>query len=1586
MATTATQLCSRCFQIKLNIYFVTSDPSKLARVCSDCRASSHAARSRRALAPLDSNIQQQSHAHPPHIPAPRPRGRPRLSKIPHPAPITPPLNPTPPLAERLRGRRRRRGEAFHIDEDDDAQNSDTGPESEIEPPPRRRQRGRPRNPQVEHVRRPRGRRRNPPPPALPSAHISNLHLTVVHDLGPLGSECKHCKALLWPDERVNRTIKNEDQWEFQECCGKGSVSLTPLEDPPSLLRDLFESDTSEARHFRNNILYYNNALTFTSCRWAGSNERLDALHGGIKPFSIRGEVYHMTGPLEPSNETLPSFAQTYFYDPQFVTDGLLAQGKNNTVLRRDLLLRLREMLRECRNPFIDIYKTAKDCLDEAPTDSRDIILNPQMKLMLQDGFNKQRTNIPTSTEIAVIIPEETEKPTCRDIVIARRAEDGSTAHFSRIDKTHPAYMPLHYVLFFPTGRPGWGYSIEREDAELRIRKRVSQRAHARYLLYERRGIFNPILAGTRLGQQYVVDNWGSIDQHTLDFFRHNQTTLRKDLYKGVVDTLARDDDVEMKDVGEPFILPSSYYGGDRHMQKLYQNSMAIVRYFGKATFFITFTANPSWPEIINNLKGRNPQDRPELIVRVFNLKREELMNDLKTAFGKYKGKVWTLEFQVRGLPHVHILIFIDRALDVNDPDVIDSFVRAELLSLAEDPSGRVNELVKKMMTHGPCGAEFPNAPCMVTDEKAGRKICSKGFPKRFCEATKVNKDGYPEYRRRDNVTWTQVVNGREVQMDNRWIVPFNPYLLLKFQGHINVEICAAIEAVKYIHKYIYKGPDRVAMQLLNPNDELSRYLISRYIGPQQAAWRIMGFPIHGEDPAVQTLHLHLPNEQAVCFPANADKEAVERRLEMTGSTLMAFFEYNRDHPDGRNYLYQDFPPHYVYEKGGKEKHSFWKPRVKNFAIGRISHCSPIAGERYYLRLLLTSVKGPTSFEHLRTVDSEIKPTFRAACKELGLLENDDEWSRCFEEAVTFSSGQQLRTLFIVALANAEIADADAMWMRFRAHFCDDLARRIAQFGQNHQDVENPHFDYGLYLIKVGLDDFHKTPSEIGLQEHHLPWHELEGDSLILSELSYDCNEEQARADANMTRLNIEQRAAFDAITTAVDNDPSKAHFFVQGPAGTGKSFLYSTLCHHYRARNEIVLCVASSGIASLVLPGGHTAHSRFKIPLHCHEDSTCGVTKQHSLNRLIQRTKLIIWDEVPMQNKYNVEAVHRTLCDFTDNDGDLFGGVPVIFGGDFAQTVPVIKKGNRGDQVNASLRFSFLWPSLQVLHLRQNMRVRGGQENHDFAEWIAKMSYERSMRGKIDLPSVIRHRFFDRDDTGKVDDANGLHALCKHVYPDTVLADAHQTPEAFRQRAILTLRNDTAAEINAHIQRGIADEEQTFYAINSAENNVDDEYRLSDEFLQSIECSSLPPNTLRLKIGSPVMLIRNLYQKEGLCNGTRLTITHMGRRCLEARMLGGEMDGELRLIPRIKLTTEDFSHEISRTQFPVRLCFAITVNKSQGQTLPIVGVDLRTPCFGHGQLYVALSRVTNVNSLAVLLRSRENQQTENVVWEEVLLE
>ena len=135
------------------------------------------------------------------------------------------------------------------------------------------------------------------------------------------------------------------------------------------------------------------------------------------------------------------------------------------------------------------------------------------------------------------------------------------------------------------------------------------------------------------------------------------------------------------------------------------------------------------------------------------------------------------------------------------------------------------------------------------------------------------------------------------------------------------------------------------------------------------------------------------------------------------------------------------------------------------------------------------------------------------------------------------------------------------------------------------------------------------------------------------------------------------------------------------------------------------------------------------------------------------------------------------------------------------------------------------------------------------------------------------------------------------------------------------------------------------------------------------------------------MLLRNLTPPEGMCNGTRLRLTHIGRFILEGQILSGERHGEKRLIPRILMNTTEgeLPWIVSRKQFPIRLCFAMTVNKSQGQSLDTVRVDLRSPAFTHGQLYVALSRVTEVSRLCVLFPEPGDGKTTNVVYPEVLL-
>jgi hypothetical protein len=176
-------------------------------------------------------------------------------------------------------------------------------------------------------------------------------------------------------------------------------------------------------------------------------------------------------------------------------------------------------------------------------------------------------------------------------------------------------------------------------------------------------------------------------------------------------------------------------------------------------------------------------------------------------------------------------------------------------------------------------------------------------------------------------------------------------------------------------------------------------------------------------------------------------------------------------------------------------------------------------------------------------------------------------------------------------------------------------------------------------------------------------------------------------------------------------------FFLHEPGGTGKTYLYNTLCHHLHSQGKIVLCVASSGIATILLKGGRTAHSRFKIPIPSHESSVCSIPKTSELAELIRETALVIWDKAPMQHRHIMEAVDRTFQDVRSCD-KAFGGVSFVFGGDFQQILSVIIGTSRDQTVGACVQCSALWSSITVLQRRQNMQLNTTvAAEREFAKW-----------------------------------------------------------------------------------------------------------------------------------------------------------------------------------------------------------------------------------------------------------------------------
>nr|GFA89717.1 DNA helicase [Tanacetum cinerariifolium] len=171
--------------------------------------------------------------------------------------------------------------------------------------------------------------------------------------------------------------------------------------------------------------------------------------------------------------------------------------------------------------------------------------------------------------------------------------------------------------------------------------------------------------------------------------------------------------------------------------------------------------------------------------------------------------------------------------------------------------------------------------------------------------------------------------------------------------------------------------------------------------------------------------------------------------------------------------------------------------------------------------------------------------------------------------------------------------------------------------------------------------------------------------------------------------------------------PHEAHklIFIYGHGGTGKTFLWKVITTALRSEEKIVLTVASSGIVSLLLPSGRTAHSRFQLPLNLKDESTCHIKKNSQLVDLLRRTNLIIWDEAPMNDRRCFETLDRCLRDILDSPHTLFGGCNIMLGGDFRLTLGVKKKASKPEIINTSITSSYLWEGFKIYTLTQNMRL-----------------------------------------------------------------------------------------------------------------------------------------------------------------------------------------------------------------------------------------------------------------------------------------
>lgn len=1369
------------------------------------------------------------------------------------------------------------------------------------------------------------------------------------DLGNFTSKCAYCGAYFFEKEAAP-----DARGYYKLCCNYGKVPPLVRERPlPELFVDLYIGETEQAKEYRRRMRLYNNNFAMVSM----SANVLP--HPGRAPYlyKIQGQVCHTACGTQVPLGCTPRNNQLYHLDIDQALDLRLQTGA--AFLKLPLLNTLERLLRDC-NPFVQAYEFMGEILRQEEAEAE------------REGRHRRR--------VALVFPRENDQqehqaedqqPVRRNRVAAVYLGDDCPykvhlmcCHDRRkktLHVTSPITMPLMYPLLFPLGERGWTFGMRHDPANATAqRNNVTMREFGASLLMVRDG-FEPIHHGRDLTQQFVTTFGALCDSKDVTFIRKNQKRLftesRQALEETMVRRHARADETETTTVGRAFVLPSCFQNSPRQKRKDFLDETAVARAIGHANLFLTVTANPKWPEMNRFPEEIGKQGHHHLLVRVFRAKMTILLNRIvkEGIFGHVIHYTAVIEWQKMGNVHMHAIFTLAEEDKFTQAEDIDKIIWARLPDY--DTQRNLYDLTAKFQLHGKCKN---NELLKCWNPKT--KKCDMHFPCRCRTDTEyVQIIGKWFYAR--PVECTPFVKGGIVYT-NEDVVPYCPLLLEDLECHHNLEIVTLGILIKYLYKYLVKLPEGTRLEVLEydeatgvrtiTRDELKAYLEVAILQPSEAAWRIYKYPMRETMHTVILLAIHLPGQESIFFEDGEEEPALERQRHRL-STLTAFFALcNGDNDDSvlaRTLLYEEVPRGFVWQQ--KEKN--WKRRERNHrTIGRLIDVSPIRKELFALKLLLLHVRGPTSFEMLRTVDGEEHRTFVEACSALRLLRGDRDLQTCLATAASFKRPRQMRRLFGYLMVYNNVTDAQVMFDLQRRELTLNYVR--AGLSEEESIARAKRSIAGTVLRAGGqIEDFRDFFEGVDVDftaEH-------------LRELGQERQQaEEAEPPQPAGQLNTEQQQVFDEVCLAVENfaegnrTDSKC-FLMEGAAGTGKTYVYNKIIENLKSQGKTCVVVAWSGIAASLLEGGVTCHNAFRLPADLNEESVSlmdPVKNQHQWLNLL-RCSLIIWDEVSMAPKHAMKILHDLLCRIHQND-TLMGGVPLLLGGDFRQVLPV--PDEKCSAMNLSIKF---YEELHHFkHFTLKVNLRAAPDQREFANWLEQLGNGKHAVVQGQPPNAVQ--------VPPACVVQSVQEMIEVVYEGDALNN-------YQRRAILTPLNKDVHQINDIILASIPAEEHVLLAENvdpdPPTGNIEADH-VTMEMMQQSNHPGFPLHELKLKHGCLVMLLRNMDVPHGLCNGTRLVVTNISRDLLVCRIVGGKFDNDDAFIPRMELQiTKGKKKSFTRIQFPVRVSYAMTINKSQGQSLERVGIHLPDPVFSHGMLYVAFSRASRLQDIHVHVKETRHQ-------------
>jgi hypothetical protein len=1219
--------------------------------------------------------------------------------------------------------------------------------------------------------------------------------------------CPHCLARFWKDENFS-------------CCDDGKIHFeTDYEcaEISALLSD---------QHFMSHIRQYNMSVAMASVGHA------NASLSGICSFILSGKPYHrISASFVPIGGQQPKYAQIYLLDVANATN--LRMNVQHDVLKPELLTALHNTLISI-NPWVQQFITASHNGEH-----------------LQWRWNGE--DVPDAMVIGSIVADSGDN---RHIMI-RRINDGPPVFIS---DWHRLYHPLAYPLLFPNGQTGWYLGMQSQTGGT-----ITRHQYLKYLMMRREKLSHIQQCG-RLTLEFWCDAWASNEASLMEFHRRPQ---QQAMYRTVQRAALFDQlqHADARDIGVPVrtVLPSSVVGSPRFYHSLFLNAMALPRRYGKPDLFVTMTANPYWPEITNCIPvGSHWQFHPDIIARVFMLKVTSLVSDIreKNIFGEVAAVVWRVEWQKRGLPHLHLLAILK--CHIGTVAQIDNIVSAEIPNPDADPL--LFGLVTQFHLHKPCDT-CTTAGCRRVNANGS---CHRFFPKEMTDRTKIDSDKFPIYRRRGLFT-AQVkdYNNNVRHVTDEWVVPYSAFLLRRYGCHCNVEVAAHVKTFKYLYKYVLKAPDSASVVI----DEIHAFIHGRLLSASEAAFRILGLRLHQEWPPITCLDVHLPNHDIMVFDPTMSREELLEMRNTTETTLTAWFKLNLEDVHARQFLYMDIPEHYRYEKSTA---TWLRRKNRSVSIGRTYSVSPRNTELFALRLLLNVVRGAVSWRCVLHYDGFIHATFADACRARGLLRDDSAVWHAFAEIVQHSvSLHVIRQHFAMFLLHVQVESPTSFFNMFAGDMCDGDCNDT-NIRNSLRAIDNHLREQNSSLAVFGFDLDSNAPAHQEHEDAHAVQQQYD-------DLFEKCTSEQKRAVCDVVQASM--RSDQNIQTSNV--------FIIQGGAGTGKTLWINCVSAALKCKYKNVECVASSGLAASLITGGKTAHSAFGIPIPTLDSSFCRldpVLRQHYRN-----VDVIIWDEMSMIHILTSDCVDRSLQDIR-NCSLPFGGVIMIFVGDFKQLPPVVRSG-RGEY--ETIRRCSWWASSCKHVFSTNWRAQNNESYQALLHRIGTGEMQEVM-----VPTECM--------------GSDIAELIHRTYGDDIINAENDS------NMILTFRLEDVTTVNDMVMNMI--ESPSDIALASDAFTVDN-HNLPSEYVASLSIPGAPVFAIPIKVGARYMIIKNI--SAGIVNGTLCTVVSFSHYVVHVQLLTGSKRRSVVMLPKCTFNVlpeaSGLPYAFTRTQFPIQVAYCVTV-------------------------------------------------------------